>query len=88
MNESVWLGHILGVGGVLEAGVGVGLLLAPSALASILLRSPLAEAGVTVARLAGGGLLALGIACWSARETPADPVAIGVAWGFLAALLG
>lgn len=84
MNENLWLGRILGLGGVLEAGAGLGLLLAPSAVASMLLRSPLVGSGVTVARLGGGGLLALGIACWCAREAPADPAGMGVAWGFLA----
>jgi len=48
------------------------------------LRSPLIWPGVVVARLAGGGLLALGIACWCARTTPRSPAGLGVAWGFLA----
>ena len=84
MNKSVWLARILSIGGVLESVMGFGLLVAPSALASFLLRSPLVGPGVVVARLAGGGLLALGIACWSARKTPLAPASLGVSCGFLA----
>ena len=35
------------------------------------------------ARIAGGGLLSLGIACWWARHTPSSPASRGVAWAFL-----
>jgi len=84
MNKTVWLTGILSIGGVLETAVGLGLLVAPSALASFLLRSPLAGPGVVIARLAGGGLLSLGIACWCARETPLAPAGLGVSWAFVA----
>jgi hypothetical protein len=84
MNRSVLLARILGLGGALEAGVGLLLLACPSALAWLLLRSPLEGAGPVVARLGGGGLLALGIACWCARGTPLTPAGLGVARGFLA----
>jgi len=43
-----------------------------------------APASVWLARIGGGGLLALGIACWCARETPLTPAGLGVARGFLA----
>ena len=84
MNKSVWIARILSLGGVLEAVVGLGLLVAPSALSSFLLRSPLVGPGVVIARVGGGGLVALGIACWGARKTPSAPASLGVAWGFLA----
>jgi len=84
MDKTLWLARILSVGGVLETVVGLGLLVAPSALASLLLRAPLAGPGMVIARLAGGGLLALGIACWCARTTPAAPASLGVSWAFLA----
>jgi hypothetical protein len=67
----------------LEAGAGLALLVAPSVAASILLGSSLEMPGVVIARLGGGGLLALGIACWLARHTPTAPASLGVAWGFL-----
>jgi hypothetical protein len=39
---------------------------------------------VVVARIGGGGVLSLGIACWSARGTPSSPAGLGVARAFLA----
>ena len=84
MNRTVWLARLLSLGGVLETGVGVGLLVAPSALASFLLQSPVMGPGLVLARLAGGGLVALGIACWGARKAPSAPGSLGVSWGFLA----
>ena len=83
-SRTVWLARILSVGAFLEAGIGVVLLVAPSALSSFLLRSPLSGAGVTIARLAGGALLGLGIACWYARGTPSTPAGLGVSRAFLA----
>ena len=64
--------------------MGLGLIIDPSAMSSILLASPLAGPGLVLARLAGGGLLSLGIACWGARRTPSAPASLGVSWGFLA----
>ena len=77
MTASVLLERILTVGAVLEAAVGLGLLLAPSTLAELLLRAPLDGAGPIVARLGGGGLLALGTACWFARRTPSTAAGLG-----------
>jgi hypothetical protein len=84
MNQTVWLARILSTGGVLESGVGLMLLVDPSLLASLLLRSPLERAGLVVARIGGGGVLALGIACWCARKTPHTPAGLGVSRAFLA----
>lgn len=51
-----------------EAGTGIGLLVVPSAVAQVLLGGTLDDpVALTVARVAGAGLLALGIACWLAR---------------------
>jgi hypothetical protein len=83
MAEMLWLGRVLSLGGVLETAAGVGLLVAPAVVVSRLLSAPLAGAGVVVARIGGGGLLALGIACWGARASPATSAGIGVAWAFL-----
>lgn len=53
----------------LEAGTGLGLLAAPSVVAQVLLGATLdAPVAVTVARVAGAALLALGLACWLARD--------------------
>lgn len=84
MTNSVSLGRFLTAGAVLEVPVGLALLAIPSALAEILLGAPLSGPGLAVARIGGGGLLALGIACWSARGTPSSAASLGVARGFLA----
>lgn len=54
---------------LVEAGTGLGALIAPSVLTQVLLGAPL-EGGValTVARVAGAALLALALACWLSRN--------------------
>ena len=83
MNETKWLSRLLGIGAVLETPVGLGLLATPSAIASLLLGSPLSGTGVVVARLAGGALLGLGMACWFARSEPNARAGLGVAGALL-----
>jgi hypothetical protein len=75
---------LLSVTGALEAATGLMLLVVPSVLVELLLgATPGTPAGVTVSRVAGVALLALGIACWLARED-----AVGRATkGLLAAML-
>jgi quinol-cytochrome oxidoreductase complex cytochrome b subunit len=52
----------------MEAGIGIGLLAVPSVVAELLLGATHdAPASLTVARVAGAALLALGVACWLAR---------------------
>lgn len=84
MKDPVWLLRLLVIGAVLETLAGVGFLVFPSSVMLLLLGEPLTGAGLVVARLAGGGLLALGISCWYARATPVTRAGIGVAIGFLA----
>jgi hypothetical protein len=84
MNKSVWLTRLLGIAGVLESVVALALIIDPPGVASILLQSSLEAPGVVIGRIAGGGLLALGIACWCARKTPTAPASLGVAWGLFA----
>lgn len=84
MNQPVWLGRLLSFGGLLETAAGLGLLIDPHGAASLLLRSSLDAPGVVFGRIAGGGLLSLGIACWRARKTPSAPASLGVSWAFLA----
>ena len=60
---------LLTVSAALESAIGLALLVAPSVLASVLLGSTLeTTVGLTIARVAGAGLLALGIACWLGRD--------------------
>ena len=60
---------LLMVSAVFEAGIGIGLLAVPSVVAQVLLGAPLdAPVALTVARVAGVALLALGVACWLAAS--------------------
>jgi hypothetical protein len=63
------LKRLLAITAAIEAGTGIGLLVVPSVIAQVLLGATLdAPAAVTVARVAGAALLALGVACWLARN--------------------
>jgi len=60
---------LLVITAILEAGTGLGLLVMPSMVAQVLLGGTLdTPAAATVARVAGAALLALGVACWLARD--------------------
>ncbi len=60
---------LLAITAVLEAATGLALLSTPGVVARLLLGATLdAPAAVTVARVAGAALLALGVACWLARD--------------------
>jgi hypothetical protein len=70
---------LLSVTGVLEAATGLALLVMPSVVVELLLgSSPGTPSGVTVSRVAGVALLALGVACWLAREDAASRTAKGL----------
>ncbi len=84
MNKPIWLARLLSFGALLETIAGLVLLADPSGVASVLLRSPLEGPRVVIGRITGGGLLALGIACWRARETPSASASLGVSWILLA----
>jgi hypothetical protein len=64
---------------VIEAGAGVALGCFPSAMVALLLGSPLdTPAAVTLGRLTGAALLALGVACWLARDDTQSRAARGL----------
>ncbi len=61
---------LLAITAVLEAGTGLALLIAPSALAVLLLGAPLdSSPGVVIGRVFGSALLAIGVGCGFARVT-------------------
>jgi hypothetical protein len=55
---------LLALAAIGEAATGLALLIVPSLVGRLLLGEELAGAAVTVARVAGIALIALGIACW------------------------
>ena len=60
---------LLTITAIVEAATGVGLLAAPSMVAQLLLGGMLeTAAALTVARVAGAALVAIGVACWLSRE--------------------
>jgi hypothetical protein len=64
---------------VLEATVGLALLASPALPVSILLGAPLdTPVGLSVGRVAGAALVALGIACWCVRHDGRSRSATGV----------
>jgi hypothetical protein len=64
---------------VMELGAGLALLCCPSATAALLVGAPLeAPAALTVGRVGGAGLLALGVACWLARDDTQSRAARGL----------
>jgi hypothetical protein len=70
---------LLSATGVLEAATGLALLVMPSVVVELLLgSSPGTPSGLTVSRVAGVALLALGVACWLAREDAASRAAKGL----------
>jgi len=61
---------------VLELGAGLALLCLPSSAVDLLLGAPLeTPAALAVARVGGVALLALGLACWLARDDIHSPAA-------------
>jgi hypothetical protein len=64
----------------IEIGAGLALLCFPSTTVALLVGAPLeSPAALTVARVGGAGLLALGVACWLARWDTQSPAARGLA---------
>jgi hypothetical protein len=71
--------NLLAVTAAMEAGAGLALVALPSAAVAVLLGSPLdTPNALAVGRVAGVALLALGAACWLARNDAGSPAARGV----------
>jgi hypothetical protein len=83
MNKAAWRTRLLGFGGVLETLTGLALLVDPAGGTMLFFGSSVDGAGMAIGRIGGAGLLALGIACWLARRTPASPASVGVAWAYV-----
>ena len=75
---------LLVVTAVIEAAAGLALMIWPSAAVMLLLGSPLDNpAGLTLGRVAGAALLALGVACWLARHDAESRPAVGLIMAML-----
>jgi hypothetical protein len=62
------MNRLLKLTALIEAATGFGLIVIPSVVVRLLLGSPLdTPAAVTLGRVAGAALLALGVACWLAQ---------------------
>jgi len=69
---------------IFEGIVGLGLLITPVLVASVLLNTPLDTAGgLVAARLAGAAIITLAICCWKARSFEIPQAAVGVVTAML-----
>src|SRR5438874_4087117 len=60
--------HLLKFTAVIEAGTGLGLLAVPAIVVRLLLGAEISGASIPLGRVGGAALLALGVACWLARD--------------------
>ncbi len=73
------MSHLLALTAIIEVPTGLGLLTAPSMVVLLLLGSALeTSAAVTLGRVAGSALVALGVACWIARGDAQTSAAEGL----------
>ncbi len=73
------MSRLLKLTAIIEAATGLGLIAVPSVVVRLLLGSPLdTSAAVMLGRVAGAALLALGVACWLARDDTQSRAAKGL----------
>src|SRR5436309_10030508 len=73
------MSRLLKLTAIIETATGLGLMAVPSVVARLLLGSPLdTSAAVMLGRVAGAALLALGVACWLARDDTQSRAARGL----------
>jgi hypothetical protein len=71
--------YLFVVTAIVELGAGMALAIAPSMVVALLLASPLSTTvGMTVGRIAGAALSALGGACWLAKDDERSRAATGL----------
>ncbi|MBI1816348.1 MAG: hypothetical protein HYR72_15325 [Deltaproteobacteria bacterium] len=62
------MNRLLKLTSIIEAGTGLALIAAPSVFVWLLLGSEISGASVSIGRVAGIGLLSLGVACWPSPD--------------------
>jgi len=67
---------LLALAAALEAATGLALMIAPSAVARLLLGECVSGPALALGRVAGIGLVSLGLACWPGPEGPGGPPAL------------
>ena len=73
------MSRLLKLTAIIETATGLGLMATPSVVVRLLLGSPLdTSAAVMLGRVAGAALLALGVACWLARDDTQSRAARGL----------
>src|SRR5258708_36047953 len=63
---------------IIEAATGLGLLAVPAIVVRLLLGAEISGASIPLGRVAGAALLALGVACWLARDDTQSRAARGL----------
>jgi hypothetical protein len=69
--------QLLTMAAVAECFVGLGLIMAPGAVAALLLNAEADGVGLMIGRIAGVALFSLGISCWGARTDGGGPARTG-----------
>ena len=73
------MSRLLKLTAIIEVATGLGLMAVPSVVVRLLLGSPLdTSAAAMLGRVAGAALLALGVACWLARDDTQSRAARGL----------
>jgi hypothetical protein len=72
------MNRLLSLTAIIEAATGLGLLVMPTVVVKLLLGADISGAGLPLGRVAGGALLALGVACWRARKDEHNRATAGI----------
>src|SRR5438270_13997151 len=72
------MSRLLKLSAILEAATGLALIAVPAIVVRLLLGAEISGASIPLGRVAGAALLALGIACWLARDDSQSRTARGL----------
>jgi hypothetical protein len=72
------MNRLLKLTAIIETATGLGLIAVPSVVVRLLLGAEISGASIPLARVAGAALLALGVACWLARDDTQSRAARGL----------